>query len=459
MPRPPRRPPPGRSRPKADGPTRRSGTGSRRGRAPAPNAEPERIHKVLARAGLGSRRLLEEWITAGRVTVNGRPARIGERIGPQDRLEVDGRRIDAERLGPVPVAVLGLHKPAGYACTRSDPEGRPTVFELLPSPPGGRWISVGRLDFMTSGLLLFTTDGELAYRLMHPSREVEREYAVRIRGALNADQRRMLLEGVDIGDGVARFDAVADAGGTEGNHWYHVVLREGRNREVRRLVEAVGLEVSRLLRVRYGPILMPGRIRAGRWWHLESDEVERLRHVAGLRPPVRRRPEPGSAVRSERPTGDRADRPRGPRSRLATGDRADRPRGPRPGSATGDRAERPRGPRPGSATGDRAERPRGPRPGPVTGDRGDRQARGPGDPSPGSARQPRGPRTLQSTGTTAGVPLRKAPGKGGGAVQVLRRETTGGKGRPEGAGGPRRSGGRALDRGTERGRGRRPPRR
>ena len=251
----------------------------------------ERIQKVLARAGLGSRRQIEGWIAAGRIRVNGRAAGLGDRIAVGDRVELDGKAIEPAATVAGVSRVLAYHKPAGEICTRSDPEGRVTVFQRLPVLASGRWVSIGRLDYNTAGLLLFTNDGELAHGLMHPSREVEREYAVRVRGTASAEQLRAMGEGVPLEDGPARFKSVTDAGGEGSNHWYHVVLTEGRNREVRRVIEALGLEVSRLIRVRFGPCSLPRERRAGDYWDLGTREVAALRRLARREEekPVRRR--------------------------------------------------------------------------------------------------------------------------------------------------------------------------
>jgi 23S rRNA pseudouridine2605 synthase len=223
-----------------------------------------RLQKLLAGGGHGSRRAIEEWIRAGRVTVNGKLAQLGDRALPGDDIRLDGQPL-VTGAAHAAHAVLLYNKPLGEVTTRSDPQGRPTVFDRLPPPPQGRWIVVGRLDFMTTGLLLFTTDGELAHRLMHPSAEVDREYLVRSRDVLSTAQVRLLQAGVRLEDGEARFDSLEQTR-IEGTHaWYRAVLREGRNREVRRLWQAAGSEVSRLVRIRYGPVQLPRDLAAGAW--------------------------------------------------------------------------------------------------------------------------------------------------------------------------------------------------
>lgn len=228
---------------------------------------PERIQKLLAAAGLGSRRGIEEWLAAGRLTVNGRPAALGDKAERTDRFELDGRPLvlpDAgPRAGSAGVAVLLYHKPVGEVTTRHDPQGRPTVFERLPPAPGGRWVVVGRLDVNTSGLLLFTNDGGLAHRLMHPTFGVERRYLVRVRGNPGPELAQRLIEGVALEDGPARLERIDPAGRSAGHAWYRVALREGRNREIRRLFEAAGHEVSRLKRLAYGPFELPEDLPAG----------------------------------------------------------------------------------------------------------------------------------------------------------------------------------------------------
>ena len=242
----------------------------------------EKVQKVLARAGLGSRREIERWIEAGRVAVNGKAARLGDRVDDHDRLAVDGRAVD---LAPAQEARCILyHKPPGEVCSRSDPEGRRTVFGRLPNLKSGRWISIGRLDFNTSGLLLFTTDGDLANGLMHPSSNIEREYMVRVMGDVQEDMLRRMLEGVMLDDGMARFADIQDGGGDGINRWYYVVLMEGRNREVRRLWESQGLTVSRLKRVRYGDVLIPSKVKQGQWVEMDRSDVKSLYRIASLKP-------------------------------------------------------------------------------------------------------------------------------------------------------------------------------
>lgn len=239
-------------------------------------AEPERIQKILSRAGVGSRRQIEEWIKEGRIKVNGKLAVPGDRISPGDKVRVDGKEIKITQSLPAETRVLAYYKPAGEICTRSDPEGRRTVFERLPKIRRGRWINIGRLDINTQGLLLFTNNGELANRFMHPSYEIEREYAVRVLGKVNSEQLERLCTGINLEDGTACFTRITDAGGEGSNHWYHVVIKEGRNREVRRLWDAVGVKVSRLIRTRYGPYSLPSRYKTGQFWDLDKTEVGAL---------------------------------------------------------------------------------------------------------------------------------------------------------------------------------------
>lgn len=243
----------------------------------------ERIQKVLARAGLGSRRAIEQWIRDGLVKINGKTAKLGERIRGDELIRLQGREISlAERL-EVPTRVLIYHKPAGEVVSRRDPEGRAVVFTQLPKLKTGRWIAVGRLDINTQGLLLVTTNGELANRLMHPSQSAEREYAVRVFGKVTDEILRKLRTGVNLSDGDARFCALEYTGGEGANTWFRVALTEGRNRIVKRLWESQGLSVSRLIRVRYGPVVLPERLKARTFYELEKKEMAALLKFAGVK--------------------------------------------------------------------------------------------------------------------------------------------------------------------------------
>lgn len=282
----------------------------------------EKLQKVLARAGYGSRREIESWIEAGRIKVNKRVASLGDRVSETDRIQVDGKPVPQSRLKQRRSRVLIYHKPVGEICTRHDPEGRDTIFKHLPRLASGRWITVGRLDYNTSGLLLVTTDGELANRLMHPSHRVEREYAVRVLGEVDRDMLNRLQQGVELDDGPAHFDKIIDAGGDGANHWYHVILREGRNREVRRLWESQGVQVSRLTRVRYGSITLPRGQRPGRWEDLPDEIVDDLRRSVGLTSKISpARGRRGSSRRSEPGTRKSASRKKAGSRRSGKGRR------------------------------------------------------------------------------------------------------------------------------------------
>lgn len=241
-----------------------------------------KLHKVLAEAGLGSRRDMEELIVAGRVSVNGEPAHIGQRILPTDAVRINGKLIQRRVNNSKPPRVLVYHKPAGEIVSHDDPEGRPSVFDRLPTMKTGKWLAVGRLDFNTEGLLLFTTSGDLANRLMHPRYNIDREYAVRTLGELEEGMRQKLLAGVELDDGLASFSKVQDGGGEGINKWYRVVIGEGRNREVRRMFEAVGLTVSRLIRTRYGAMTLPTGLKRGRWEELQENDVRALMAAFGV---------------------------------------------------------------------------------------------------------------------------------------------------------------------------------
>jgi 23S rRNA pseudouridine2605 synthase len=243
----------------------------------------ERIQKVLAQIGVGSRREIESWIAAGRVSVNGQVATLGMRVQPGDIVRTDRRTIKIGHASPSPIRVLLYHKPDGEIVSRDDPEKRANVFDNLPKLRGQKWIAVGRLDFNTSGLLIFTTSGDLANQLMHPRFECEREYAVRVRGTMSAAQFDMATNhGIELEDGLVRFEVLENQGGEGYNHWYKVVLKEGRNRVVRRTFDAMGLPVSRLIRVRFGIIRLPPRLKRGKTMELAETEVAKLVSWAGL---------------------------------------------------------------------------------------------------------------------------------------------------------------------------------
>ena len=244
----------------------------------------EKLHKALARAGFGSRREMERWIEAGRVEVDAQKATLGDRVLGGEKVKLDGKPVDLA-LGE-PVRCLLYHKPVGEVCSRKDPEGRRTVFDGLPPLKNGRWIVVGRLDFTTSGLLLFTTDGELANALMHPSSMIDREYLVRVMGDVTDEHLAQLKRGVELDDGVARFTDIKEGGGEGINRWFYVVLMEGRNREVRRLWESQGLTVSRLKRVRFGSVFIPSKLKKGQWMELTGKDVEVAYDMAKLTPKI-----------------------------------------------------------------------------------------------------------------------------------------------------------------------------
>jgi 23S rRNA pseudouridine2605 synthase len=276
----------------------------------APDPEAPKLHKVLAQAGIGSRRDMEELILDGRITVNDEPAHIGQRISFGDQVKVSGKPVRL-RIVPPPPRIIAYHKPAGEIVTHDDPQHRPTVFRRLPRLPHGKWQSVGRLDINTEGLLLFTNSGGLANQLMHPRFGVEREYAVRVLGTLTDEARRQLLEGVDIDGQAASFRSIEDGGGDGANHWYRVVITEGRNREVRRLFDAVGLTVSRLIRIRYGTVVLPHGLKRGVWTDLDEADVRAIRRLASPEsiPRGEDRGPGGARQRAER-QGGRNDRQR-----------------------------------------------------------------------------------------------------------------------------------------------------
>lgn len=277
----------------------------------------ERIQKVLARAGYGSRRQLEGLIKEGKITVNGNVAKLGDQVEQGDTLRLDGKPVSPKRLWQQPQQVLLYNKPVGEVCTRKDPEGRRTIFQSLPAPEQGRWVSVGRLDINTSGLIILTTDGELANKLMHPSNEMDREYAVRVLGEVTPEIMQNLRDGVELEDGKAKFADIQDAGGEGANHWYHVVIQEGRNREVRRLWESQGLQVSRLMRVRFGTVIIPNQLKMGRWMMLQGKDLEALYEAVDLQ--VQDAPKAGRAQRDKKLRALKDDA-RKPRQKMLTKD-------------------------------------------------------------------------------------------------------------------------------------------
>src|SRR4030095_7708410 len=308
-------------------------------------SEPPRLHKVLASCGCGSRRAMEEMILAGRITVNREPAEVGQKVGPGDEVRINGELVKV-RFAEPRARILMYHKPAGEIVTRDDPEGRPTVFQQLPNIGNGKWIAIGRLDFNTEGLLLFTNSGELANKMMHPRYEVEREYAVRVMGTLTPEQQASLTTGIELDDGPAKVEKLEDGGGEGSNHWYHVVIKEGRNRELRRLFEALGLTVSRLIRTRYGPVAMPSRIKRGQTLELAPEEVAAVLTSAGMRPAG---PGPQRQGQGGRPQG-KGQRPQGQRPRDRVPGRGPAPIG---GETDGDAPHDPDAIEPGnSALGD-----------------------------------------------------------------------------------------------------------
>ncbi|AVP57370.1 pseudouridine synthase [Pulveribacter suum] len=274
-----------------------------------PRAESPKLHKVLAQAGMGSRLEMEQLILQGRISVNNEPAHVGQRVQFGDQIKVNGKPLRM-RIEPPPTRVIAYHKPVGEVVTHDDPQNRPTVFRKLPRLMQGKWQSVGRLDLNTEGLLLLTSSGELANRLMHPRFGLEREYAVRVLGALSAEERQRLLDGVALEDGVATFGSIEEGGGEGVNCWYRVTISEGRNREVRRMFEAVGHAVSRLIRIRYGAMLLPRGLKRGAWVELDDRDINALMRAVGAEPAAPRGPQAPAGGRG----GRTPDRPRSPRS-------------------------------------------------------------------------------------------------------------------------------------------------
>lgn len=301
----------------------------------APQAETPKLHKVLAQAGLGSRLEMEQLIMEGRISVNNEPAHIGQRIQFGDQIKVNGKPIRF-RIAPLPARVIAYHKPAGEVVTHDDPQNRPTVFRKLPKLFQGKWQSVGRLDLNTEGLLLFTSSGELANKLMHPRFGLEREYAVRVLGALSKEEKARLIEGVRLDDGMAQFGSIEDGGGEGANTWYRVTISEGRNREVRRMFEAVGHAVSRLIRIRYGAMQLPRGLKRGAFMELDERDIRALVQAAGGpggERPARGDAVPGADARDGREGIGGRNRRRG--GRTGGGPRGD---GPRPSGGPGGNA-------------------------------------------------------------------------------------------------------------------------
>ena len=291
----------------------------------APQAESPKLHKVLAQAGMGSRLEMEQLILEGRISVNGEPAHVGQRIQLGDVIRVNGKQVRV-RMTPPPPRVLAYHKPAGEVVSHDDPQNRPSVFRRLPRLYQSKWQSVGRLDLNTEGLLLLTDSGELANRLMHPRFGLQREYAVRVLGALSNEEKQRLLDGVRLDDGMAQFASIEDGGGEGANCWYRVTIGEGRNREVRRMFEAVGHAVSRLIRIRYGAMMLPRGLKRGVWVELDQQDIDRLTKAAGM-------PAPGAAA-------ERQARPGG-RQPAARGKQAPKTGGRNYGNPAGSRGEAP----------------------------------------------------------------------------------------------------------------------
>src|SRR5450830_1870100 len=398
-----------------------------------------KLHKVLAEAGLGSRRDMEDLIISGRVSVNGEPAHIGQRILPTDHVRINGKLIQ-RRVNKKPPRVLVYHKPAGEIVSHNDPDGRPSVFDRLPTMKAGKWLAVGRLDFNTEGLLLFTTSGDLANRLMHPRYGIDREYAVRTLGELEEGMRQKLLAGVELEDGMAQFSKIADGGGEGINKWYRVVIGEGRNREVRRMFEAIGLTVSRLIRTRYGAMLLPSGLKRGRWEEMDENTVRDLLAAYGVekKMPASGDPRAANAAKGrEVRKSSRDDEPNGNRIDVSNRNADPFPVAPRRGQPQGQFA-RPQGQgrpggngnaRPGESRGPGRGQPQGPFQGgprasasfdgqgraPRAGGQGQGQGR-PGGEGRAPQRGPRQPDPLQTAfGFAAPAPRRN---NGGGAGQV-----------------------------------------
>jgi 23S rRNA pseudouridine2605 synthase len=391
-----------------------------------PQADTPKLHKVLAQSGLGSRLEMEQLITQGRISVNNEPAHIGQRIQFGDQVKVNGKPI-RYRIAPPPARVIAYHKPVGEIVSSDDPQNRPTVFRKLPRLYQGKWQSVGRLDLNTEGLLLFTSSGELANKLMHPRFGLEREYAVRVLGALSTEEKQRLLDGVELDDGRAQFGSIEEGGGEGANTWYRVTISEGRNREVRRMLEAVGHAVSRLIRIRYGAMVLPRGLKRGAWMELDERDIRDLMNAAGAeRPQGARSPRadgegqgdggPGRAGRNRR-RGSRTGGPRGPGGNPGNGGDGQQQRnGPPAGGGQGQGR---------NAGGQGQQRRNKDRP---AGDQADRQGGGAAQPDPMKT-------SLGYIGADSFT--RQRQGSGGGGP----RGPGGGQRRGGGGGGQRRGGG------------------
>ncbi|MDP3700096.1 MAG: pseudouridine synthase [Hylemonella sp.] len=377
----------------------------------APQAETPKLHKVLAQAGMGSRLEMEQLIMEGRISVNNEPAHIGQRIQFGDQIKVNGKPIRV-RIDPPPPRVIAYHKPVGEVVTNDDPQNRPTVFRRLPKLQQGKWQSVGRLDLNTEGLLLFTSSGDLANKLMHPRFGLEREYAVRVLGALSKEEKQRLLDGVQLEDGTAQFGTIEEGGGEGSNCWYRVTISEGRNREVRRMLEAVGHAVSRLIRIRYGAMVLPRGLKRGAWMELDEGDIRGLMRAAERRPGGAAEGAAGEG--GERPPAQ--DRPGGGRNKRRGGQQG---QGPRPAGPAGG-GQRRGGPGQGGQGGGQGQQGRGK-------DRNARQGGGGGDGQPDPMKT-----SFGYIGAESFTRQRQEPRRGGGGG--------GGGGNAGGNGGPRRGG-------------------
>jgi 23S rRNA pseudouridine2605 synthase len=384
-----------------------------------PQADTPKLHKVLAQSGLGSRLEMEHLITQGRISVNNEPAHIGQRIQFGDQIKVNGKPI-RYRIAPPPARVIAYHKPVGEIVSSDDPQNRPTVFRKLPKLYQGKWQSVGRLDLNTEGLLLFTSSGELANKLMHPRFGLEREYAVRVLGALSAEEKQRLLDGVELEDGRAAFGSIEDGGGEGANTWYRVTISEGRNREVRRMLEAVGHAVSRLIRIRYGAMVLPRGLKRGAWMELDERDIRELMNAAG----------------AERPQGGRPPRADGDGQGQGQGEGApgrggrNRRRGNRSGA----------GPRPGGQGGQGEGQPQQQRGGPPGGGQGRSAGGGQGQQRRNKDRQG-GDRGGDRQGGGAAQPDPMKTSLGYIGADSFTRQRQGAPGGQRGPGGQRRGGG------------------